>query len=438
MVKRTMWTTGCLAVLLLANACSSNGITTTPDTVAKPKDTPQPVTLKMYTFQNFTTDELFNDYIGEAVKKKYPYITVEWIRSQSGGMTLSDLLASGVTPDLINGWNAEIKTLENYDLLGDMTPLAKEYNLDLGRFEPVALDAVKALSDKGWLYGIPYQIQFNALFYNKDIFDKFGVPYPKDGMTWEDTIELGKKVSRQDSGIQYRGLAYEHISRLSFPLSPNIVDPKTEKANVNNDTWRKVFQLGKDIISIPDNKPPKIDSGDTDAFWKNKSIAMYATINQLDRTKEAMENGLKLGIAQYPSYKESPNTYGMVDAHYVVVPPQSKNKDAAMKVVEVMTSEEVQLKIARKYGKMSPLKNPEMKQQIAADMPHLKGMELQSIFKSKPASGTNLSRFYSESRKKLMSEYINFADGKSDLNTSLRTVEDAINKYIESEKAKSK
>ncbi|CAG7658964.1 ABC transporter substrate-binding protein [Paenibacillus allorhizosphaerae] len=397
-----------------------------------------PVTLKLYTYQNFTNEEMFNDYIVEPLKKKYPYITVQLIRSQAGGMTIPDMLAAGDTPDLINGWQAEIKTLENYHLVGDMAPLVKQNNLDLGRFEPVAIDAVKALSDKGELYGIPYNQQFNALYYNKDIFDKFGVPYPKDGMTWEEAIELGKKVSHQENGIQYRGLAYEHISRLSSSLSPNIVDPKTQKANVNNDAWRKVFQLGKDIISIPNNMPPKVDAGDTDAFWKTKTIAMYATINMLESTKDTMEKGLNLGVAQYPSYKELPNTYGYLDAHFIVVTPQSKNKDAAMKVVEVMTSDEVQLKIARKYGKTSPLKNPEMKKQLAADMTHMKGIDLQPIFKSKPAAGMNFSKYYVESRKKLMSEYLNFANGSADMNTALRNAEEAINKYISTEQAKEK
>lgn len=108
MIKRVFLGMTLLAAAGLVNACSSGsagGDKASPD-AGKKQTGNQPVTLKLYTYQNFTNDELFNDYIGEAVKKKYPYITVEWIRSQSGGMTMPDLLASGVTPDLINGWNA--------------------------------------------------------------------------------------------------------------------------------------------------------------------------------------------------------------------------------------------------------------------------------------------------------------------------------------------
>lgn len=41
-------------------------------------------------------------------------------------------------------------------------------------------------------------------------------------------------------------------------------------------------------------------------------------------------------VAQYPSYKEAPDTYGLVDAHYMVITKQSKHKDAAMRVLEVI------------------------------------------------------------------------------------------------------
>jgi ABC-type glycerol-3-phosphate transport system substrate-binding protein len=61
-----------------------------------------------------------------------------------------------------------------YDLMTDITPLVKQTATDLNQ----------VASDDGWLVGIPFTQQFSALYYNKDIFDKFGVSYPKDGMTW--------------------------------------------------------------------------------------------------------------------------------------------------------------------------------------------------------------------------------------------------------------
>jgi multiple sugar transport system substrate-binding protein len=49
-------------------------------------------------------------------------------------------------------------------------------------------------------------------------------------MTWENAIELGKKLSRTENGIKYRGLEPENANRISLPLSAQTVDPITEKS----------------------------------------------------------------------------------------------------------------------------------------------------------------------------------------------------------------
>lgn len=35
-----------------------------------------------------------------------------------------------------------------------------------------------------------------SLYYNKDLFDKFGVSYPKDGMTWDEVLELNRQLDK--------------------------------------------------------------------------------------------------------------------------------------------------------------------------------------------------------------------------------------------------
>ena len=38
-------------------------------------------------------------------------------------------------------------------------------------------------------------VQARVLFYNKNIFDRFGVPYPQAPLTWREFIEIAKKVT---------------------------------------------------------------------------------------------------------------------------------------------------------------------------------------------------------------------------------------------------
>lgn len=51
------------------------------------------------------------------------------------------------------------------------------------------------------LYGIPYRADFWVLYYNKDVFDRFGVDYPTNDMTWPEYRQLAKKLT-QGEGVE--------------------------------------------------------------------------------------------------------------------------------------------------------------------------------------------------------------------------------------------
>jgi multiple sugar transport system substrate-binding protein len=387
----------------------------------------EPVTLKLYTKQPLNQNDL-DLLINQPLQKKYPYISVELI-DQSNNNTLENYIASGQKLDLLTIYNGHIPSYKEMGIFEDITPLAKKNSLDLSRFDQRALDAMKAISDNGELYGIPYNSQLNALYYNKDIFDKFGAAYPKDGMTWDDAIELAKKLSREDQGVQYRGLDPESIIRLMYPLSLNIVDAKTNKVLVNSDPYKKLFDIGNRIYSIPGNKAGK--SSSNDAFMKDRTTAMYATVNLFDKLAQAPE--FNWDISQYPSYKDNPNVYGMYDLHVMTIMKQSKHQDEAMKVMEVLFSDEVQMMSTRKTGRVSPLKDSKFNEAFGADMPVLQGKHIQSIFKSKPASAPPFSKFYPKARDILSSQFKQFNEGKTDMNTALRDAEAQISQYIQGE-----
>jgi multiple sugar transport system substrate-binding protein len=48
---------------------------------------------------------------------------------------------------------------------------------------------------QGTLYGLPIGFSTHAIYYNKDFFDKAGVPYPEEGWTWEDFRATAEKLT---------------------------------------------------------------------------------------------------------------------------------------------------------------------------------------------------------------------------------------------------
>ncbi|CAG7640771.1 hypothetical protein PAESOLCIP111_04170 [Paenibacillus solanacearum] len=440
MWSKSLQTVITLSIVLFAAGCGSGepvstGASKAPDSGGADaktavKENTDPVELTLF-MNNLISDADLQRVLFEPLKKKYPYITVK-PTFKGGKETIDNWVVSGNPPDLFNYYAGDMGVLVQLGLVEDITPLAKKHNIDLSRFQPAMLDSVRAVSGKGELYALPRYSNTVALYYNKDIFDKFGVSYPKDGMTWDQTIELAKKLTRADGGKNYYGLSFDNLLRPGYSFSLDALDPKTNKAAVNSNDWRRVMQLNRDIFSIPGNLPNPVklvNSGHT-VFTANMDLAMLASVNNFRWIEPAAEKGLNWDMVQYPYFPDKPNIGGMVDVHAIGVAKTSKHKDAAMKVLELMTSDEVQL-IAARSGAASPLSNPEMQKQFGADVAFLKGKNVQAFFKSKPAPTPQFSNYRTEAYSVFNPLYLDYVSGKMDLNTFIRTAEEAINKKIE-------
>lgn len=62
-------------------------------------------------------------------------------------------------------------------------------------------------------YMVPYRMSRWAVYYNKDLFDRRGVPYPQEGWTWEDYERTAVQLTRQEGGdTSYGSLSFEPTS----------------------------------------------------------------------------------------------------------------------------------------------------------------------------------------------------------------------------------
>lgn len=110
---------------------------------------------------------------------------------------------------MINDTIASIIKYEELGLTEDLNPYVKQFNMDLNRIDPIVLDTVRKTSGDGKLLGIPISGNVVMMYYNKDIFDRFAVPYPKDGMTWDEVYDLARQLTRSDGAVKYRGFDFQ-------------------------------------------------------------------------------------------------------------------------------------------------------------------------------------------------------------------------------------
>jgi multiple sugar transport system substrate-binding protein len=430
--QRKVAAAGLAALAVMVSGCSSAG--KQPDTAAGlnaadigtiGKD---PITLTVYQDTTGITDEEFTMFIAEPVRKKFPQVTMKLERKPKD-RTLEELVMSNEFPDMVYASSFDINKFRKLDLLLDLNDMIKKYNFPLDKFDKSAIDEVNLYGEKGQFFEMPMFMNFASLFYNKDIFDKYAVSYPKDGMLWEEVADLARKVTKTEGGQSYYGLATGGAPRLSVSFLLQTVDTKTNKAiftqNATN-SWKRYIELLKSVSDIPGNKMVMVP-----AFMKDRNVAMLASYGaRLGEFEDFQKQGIPMNwdMVTFPSRKEAPLVVE-TEVHGLMVSASGKHKEEAFQVAAWLTEKSNQLE-AVKYGKMSPLKDQELKTAFGANLQSLKGKNVQALFKNKQGQNPPRSLYDDIARNQLNTALKDYYENKADANTVLQRAEDATNKQI--------
>jgi multiple sugar transport system substrate-binding protein len=431
-----------IATVALATACGKGGQgPAAGGSDANQSANKEPVELVLYSTAATDEAEVQKKFI-DPVKAKYPYINIKYIKKVGGTATdIDQLIASGQRIDIYYESVNYFHTVINYQLAYDMTDLIKKHNIDLSSFEPTMLDYAKAMSNNG-IYGLPVWSENVIMFYNKDLFDKFGQPYPKNGMTWDEALDLAKKMTRVDGGKQYVGFVASPAHTLrANQFSLTFLDPKTDKATINaTDKWKQLYQTYyvnpssdpgyKSLIQSLKNKLPYKDQ-----FQVDRNLAMFAYLSQLDWAASRAE-GMNWDIVSLPTFKELPNVGSSAYPFYWGVTAQSEHKDDAMLVIKLLTDKEYQTQQVRN-ATMTALKDEAIKKQFGQDSPY-KDKNLSAVFYNKYAPLPAKSMYEGDAQKPYEDAVHQAALGEIDLNTLFRTIEESVNKTVEEKKQNKK
>lgn len=302
----------------------------------------------------------------------------------------------------------------------------------MNRFEPALVDAVKQF---GGLYGFPVHSGGLVLYYNKDIFDKFGVAYPRDGMTWEEAIELGKMLTRNDNGRQYIGLgpSIDHVLSMNSYSLP-LVDKSTLKPAINNEKYKKLVETlaiaPTQVNGYKEQFAALKRTFNNNDFMKDKFIAMFIMNFGLQSQKEF--ETLNWDMASLPVFKDNPGIGTQPYPNLLFVTNTSKFKDQAMEVIKYVTSDEHQMTLSKK-GYIPVLKNESIKKAFAQESNFKDKNVVKAVFTNKLAPSNVRTKYDGKVNGPLLKHITNVITGEEDLNTALRKVEEEANKAIDAE-----
>jgi multiple sugar transport system substrate-binding protein len=415
-------------------ACTNSGPSVkeaAPPQMSKPDRlaSGEPLTLKVWTGGN---EQAFKESMVEPIKRKFPNVTLELIPLQQN--PLEKLIVAGNAPDII-------QTTKNFLVLQvlpsklelDLTPLVRKYKHDLERYDPDLIASIRKFDEQGkQLYGLPSSKVVHANLYNKQLFDKFAVPLPKDDMTWDEAIQLARQMTRLDNGVQYRGMDLQFYNMIGSQLSLPIVD-RNGKSNMA--AWSRPAEMWRQLFSIPGNnvKAAGTIAKVMDPFYKG-SLAMVVINPSHMFTTAKQHTNLDWEIATVPVYPEAPGVDPYMNYAFISVTSTSKYPDEAFQVIAHLNSDELQTASIRR-GEPTVLKSQEIQKLFGADIPELKGKNTQALFKHRQAD-QYVSPYFDSAVESLVKQKFNeIVEGKKDNNTLLRELDEEINKKVEEIKA---
>jgi multiple sugar transport system substrate-binding protein len=419
-----------ICFILILSGCSGKAAVQN----AEPKAglPPEPITLKINNFNTAISQEDIESNIIMPVKKKYPHISFEFL-DQLKGSTLQNLITAGNVPDIVFTDYPNLSGLLEFDYPQDLNEFVKAKQVTLGGVNPQMIEGGKRIGTKGELYALPFYMDRMMLFYNKDLFQKFGVPYPTDDMNYDEFIALVKRMTRLDGGVQYAGMRTINLHTTGTQWGYPVIDPKTGTASLQTDSWKKALTLFNDINSIPGNE--KLTN---ETFYKEQRLAMLQQsfsimVGLLEGVRKS-GSPLNWDIAAMPQSSDAPGVSGFYKPYYFVISKSSKHKEAAFDAVaHLMNSKDVQLNLS-KNGKMTILNDTEINKQFGNAIEGLTGKNVEAVFKHKSADLAYSNEFDKLASPQLNTAGTNVITGKSDMNSALRAAEEAANKSIAEKK----
>ncbi len=394
----------------------------------------EPLTLTLYNTGATFTDVEFEAMIAGPIHAKYPNVTIERI-TPAATTTVEEVLSTHVPDILFGSVSQKVLRTGAYE---DLRELIKRHHFDESRLKPIAYNYIKEITKgKGdAVLALPFNVNQHVLYYNKDIFDKFGVPYPTEKqLTWDEAVELGAKLTRTENGVNYIGLVVDNLTGLGKSLGLPYLDRKTGQAALDTPEWRRVFELQKKILETPGYVSPDGTWNWTrDHFMKDQNIAMRAAwlANMVGPLEELRQQGVEFNwdITQVPNFSDQLDKTREAQIHAIAINSQSKHKDEAFQVLAEILSDEGQ-RIIAKNGRIPAVINPDLEKDYGADIPVLQGKSVQNVFLGEPLQEHYIHPYESEISVRLREATEDLAINGLDVNSAIRKATDAINKDVE-------
>lgn len=281
------------------------------------------------------------------------------------------LLTDGIPPDviLLDGDISMLSFLVEEGLVQPLETFMEKGNFDINSLVPAIREGIKTAGDGTSMYALAPAFTSQAMFYNKDLFDRFGVPYPTDNMTWSQIADLAKQFPKEDGGDKIYGLwnrngypsFYEFTYNFAAPLNLQLFDEEGKNVTINTPEWESAISeyvnlyLDEVMPTSPEYDIP--EGGEWrwtpemeefyDAFYKGKAamaiVESYELSNLANRRMYDTEAALfDWDVVTVPTHASAPGIGGSINYRgLMAINRNSQNANLAWDFISFNNSEKM-------------------------------------------------------------------------------------------------
>ena len=278
----------------------------------------------------------------------------------SGGGSEFDVVAVKDIP----GYNNLVKA----GLLQDLKPLAERDGIDTSAYGGI----VEQISVGDSYYELPFRSDFWVVFYNKDLFDAAGVPYPTNDMTFEEYDQIALAMTSGSGASKVYGAHY-HTWRSAIQLF-GILDGEHQITDGGDYSYLKPYyemalEQQRDGV-VQDYATLKTSNIHYSGVFYNQSVAMenmgsWFIATLIAATENGQNDATNWGIVKYPHAEgvEPGTTLGTITA--LAIPSGTDQTEAAWDFVKFVCGTEG-AEILAGTGNFPALSNAEINNIIAS------------------------------------------------------------------------
>ena len=241
-----------------------------------------------------------------------------------------------------------------------MNDCVKKNGIDLSAYS----GAAEELTYEGAIYALPFRSDIWILYYNKDLFDKAGVPYPTNDMTWTQFNDIARKLTSGSGADKVSGTHF-HTWRSTIQL-PTVQDGKNTVIATDYSFMKPMY----DMVTAMQKDGIVMDFGSLKAgkihysgVFQNQQVAMVPMgswfIGTMIAAQDKGDAKFNWGVAKYPHPEgvEAGTTAGTLTS--LAINANSKNKDAACDFITFYSGLEG-AKVLAGTGNLPALRTPEV------------------------------------------------------------------------------